>query len=274
MVLPPSMSSYILPRLSATPPRARASPPPHPPTPPSLTSRRYIGESEKNVRQVFETARAAKPCVLFFDELDSLAPARGRGSDSGGVMDRVVSQLLAELDGVGAGGEVFVIAATNRPDLLDSSLLRPGRFDRLVYLGVSSEPEAQMKVLSALTRKFAMSDDVDLLQVVGDCPTNFTGADFYALASTALAGAIHRKTQVVTDEARRRNEEDIYGEGETTTVQQVLSEMSKDELKVEVSMEDFRTARRGVVASVSLAELEHYENLREQYSTQATDRKQ
>ena len=131
-------------------------------------------------------------------------------------MDRVVSQLLAELDGVGAGGEVFVIAATNRPDLLDSSLLRPGRFDRLVYLGVSSEPEAQMKVLSALTRKFAMSDDVDLLQVVGDCPTNFTGADFYALASTALAGAIHRKTQGVTDEARRRNEEDIYGEAETT----------------------------------------------------------
>ena len=129
-----------------------------------------------------------------------------------------------------------------------------------------------MKVLSALTRKFAMFDDVDLLQVVGDCPTNFntcTGADSYALASTA-----RRRTQGVTDEARRRNEEDIYGEAETTTVQQVLSEMSKDELKVEVTMEDFRTARRGVVASVSLAELEHYENLREQYSTQATDRKQ
>ena len=109
----------------------------------------YVGESEKNVRQVFQSAKKIAPCIVFFDELDSLAPARGRGSDGGGVMDRVVSTLLAELDQIGyAGGEddnldttdknklsVFVIGATNRPDLLDPALLRPGRFDRLVYLG-------------------------------------------------------------------------------------------------------------------------------------------
>ena len=93
----------------------------------------YIGESEANVRRVFQRARDAKPCVIFFDELDSVAPKRGNHGDSGGVMDRIVSQLLAELDGMsggdssGNGAEVFVIGATNRPDLLDPALLRPGR---------------------------------------------------------------------------------------------------------------------------------------------------
>lgn len=90
----------------------------------------YIGESEANVRRVFQRARDAKPCVIFFDELDSVAPKRGNLGDSGGVMDRIVSQLLAELDGMSGGKEstnVFVIGATNRPDLLDPALLRPGR---------------------------------------------------------------------------------------------------------------------------------------------------
>jgi len=89
----------------------------------------YIGESEANVRRVFQRARDARPCVIFFDELDSVAPKRGNHGDSGGVMDRIVSQLLAELDGVSGGGstDVFVIGATNRPDLLDPALLRPGR---------------------------------------------------------------------------------------------------------------------------------------------------
>ena len=91
----------------------------------------YIGESEANVRRVFQRARDAKPCVIFFDELDSVAPKRGNQGDSGGVMDRIVSQLLAELDGMAGGKEgtdVFVIGATNRPDLLDPALLRPGRY--------------------------------------------------------------------------------------------------------------------------------------------------
>jgi peroxin-6 len=90
----------------------------------------YIGESEANVRRVFQRARAARPCVIFFDELDSVAPKRGNHGDSGGVMDRIVSQLLSELDGMSTGTEhtdVFVIGATNRPDLLDPALLRPGR---------------------------------------------------------------------------------------------------------------------------------------------------
>ncbi|KAK7505431.1 hypothetical protein BaRGS_00003176, partial [Batillaria attramentaria] len=112
----------------------------------------YVGQSEANVREVFKRARSASPCVIFFDELDSLAPNRGRSGDSGGVMDRVVSQLLAELDGLHKSYDVFIIGATNRPDLLDPALLRPGRFDKLLYLGVSEDRQSQLNILTALTR--------------------------------------------------------------------------------------------------------------------------
>lgn len=117
----------------------------------------YIGESEANVRRVFQRARDARPCCVFFDELDSVAPKRGNQGDSGGVMDRIVSQLLAELDGMSDGGDggggVFVIGATNRPDLLDQALLRPGRFDKMLYLGISDTHDKQATILQALTRK-------------------------------------------------------------------------------------------------------------------------
>lgn len=120
----------------------------------------YIGESEANVRRVFQRARDARPCVVFFDELDSVAPKRGNQGDSGGVMDRIVSQLLAELDGMSEGAEgsggVFVIGATNRPDLLDPALLRPGRFDKMLYLGVSDTHDKQLTILEALTRKYGI----------------------------------------------------------------------------------------------------------------------
>lgn len=117
----------------------------------------YIGESEANVRRVFQRARDARPCIVFFDELDSVAPKRGNQGDSGGVMDRIVSQLLAELDGMSDGDEngggVFVIGATNRPDLLDQALLRPGRFDKMLYLSISDTHAKQAAILQALTRK-------------------------------------------------------------------------------------------------------------------------
>ena len=98
-------------------------------------------------------------------------------------MDRIVSQLLAELDGMsGQGGDgVFVVGATNRPDLLDEALLRPGRFDKLLYLGISDPHEKQRTILEALTRKFSLAPDVSLKEVSQNCPFTYTGADFYAL---------------------------------------------------------------------------------------------
>jgi SpoVK/Ycf46/Vps4 family AAA+-type ATPase len=247
----------------------------------------YIGESEKNVREVFERARNARPCVIFFDELDSLAPARGRGSDGGGVMDRVVSQLLTEIDGLsssegGGGGDVeggskdakaggndlFVIGATNRPDLLDSSLLRPGRFDRLIYLGIASDRESQGKIIRALTRKFALGVDATVDRIADLCPDNFTGADFYALCSNALASAIKRRALEIQSEVQSLQETDIYSEKQIT-IQGWLAEDSPPELAVRVSFEDFQTAIKGIVPSVSRADLRKYEALREQFSAGA-----
>lgn len=95
----------------------------------------WFGESEANVREIFDKARSAAPCVLFFDELDSVGSARGGSSgDAGGAGDRVMNQLLTEMDGVGVKKNLFFIGATNRPDILDEALLRPGRLDQLMYI--------------------------------------------------------------------------------------------------------------------------------------------
>uniref|UniRef100_UPI003AB0FB17 peroxisomal ATPase PEX6 n=1 Tax=Centroberyx gerrardi TaxID=166262 RepID=UPI003AB0FB17 len=159
----------------------------------------YVGQSEENVREVFSRAKSAAPCVVFFDELDSLAPSRGRSGDSGGVMDRVVSQLVAELDGLHSSVGVFVIGATNRPDLLDQSLLRPGRFDKLVYVGINEDRGSQLQVLKAILRKFQLDPGVNLEEVVERCPAHMTGADLYALCSDAMTTAIKRKICLITD---------------------------------------------------------------------------
>ncbi|XP_037752228.1 peroxisome biogenesis factor 6 isoform X1 [Chelonia mydas] len=159
----------------------------------------YVGQSEGNVREVFTRARAAAPCIIFFDELDSLAPNRGRSGDSGGVMDRVVSQLLAELDGLHSTRDVFVIGATNRPDLLDPALLRPGRFDKLVYVGMNEDRESQLRVLSAITRKFKLDPSVSLNSVLDQCPAQLTGADLYALCADAMMCAVKRKVDWIEE---------------------------------------------------------------------------
>ena len=161
----------------------------------------YIGQSEENVREVFARARKASPCIIFFDELDSLAPNRGRSGDSGGVMDRIVSQLLAEIDAV-QNDVVFVIGATNRPDLIDPALLRPGRFDRMVYLGMPKSKAEKVRILSALTRKFEFDGEKEELvdrtvDVLGE--TLVTGADLYAVAADAMSAAISRKIELGHD---------------------------------------------------------------------------
>lgn len=147
----------------------------------------YVGESEKHVREVFERATAAAPCVVFFDELDALAPSRGRGSDSGGVADRVVSQLLAEFDVSVVRRDIFIIAASNRPDLVDAGLLRPGRLDRMVYVPMPLSRAEQVAILKAQTRKFKLDGDVDMFQVLDHAPPPpcLSGADLYALAAGA-----------------------------------------------------------------------------------------
>ncbi|KAJ3851183.1 AAA-domain-containing protein [Lentinula lateritia] len=212
----------------------------------------YIGESEANVRRVFQRARDAKPCVIFFDELDSIAPKRGNQGDSGGVMDRIVSQLLAELDGAGTTADVFVIGATNRPDLLDAALLRPGRFDRMLYLGVSETHDAQLNILEALTRKFRLHPSLNLREVVEQCPFNYTGADFYALCSDALLNAMMRKAEELENKLVSFNSNTNLhpNHPHPLTPQYYLAEMaSEEDVHVEVTQNDFVLAIRELVPS-------------------------
>merc|ERR1712072_808725 len=121
-----------------------------------------MGESEATVREVFEKARQAAPCVLFFDELDSIAKSRGSSvGDGGGSGDRVMNQLLTEMDGMGAKKNVFIIGATNRPDIIDSAILRPGRLDQLIYIPLPDE-DSRICILKSNLRKTPVSGDVDI----------------------------------------------------------------------------------------------------------------
>jgi peroxin-6 len=218
----------------------------------------YIGESEANIRAVFTKARASAPCVLFFDELDSIAPNRGLQGDSGGVMDRMVAQLLAELD---ACPGVCVMGATNRPDLIDPALLRPGRFDSLLYLGVCEDVAARTHILRALVRKFRLAGDCDVCMVASMCPGNYTGADFYALCAAAYTHAMQRRIAEV--------EGDIpVGAGGAPSMTfaawcdahpQVLEDVGRVELA------DFEAALAQVQPSVSVDELRRYEGLRAKF---------
>jgi len=231
----------------------------------------YIGESEANVRRVFQRARDAKPCVIFFDELDAVAPKRGNQGDSGGVMDRIVSQLLAELDGMSTskgGADVFVIGATNRPDLLDPALLRPGRFDRMLYLGVSETHEAQTRILEALTRKFRLAPDLDLHKVAERCPFNYTGADLYALCSDAMLNAMSRTAKEVDEKiAHLNNAPGSRDYPSPLTPQYFLTEMaSPEDLHVLVSQEDFDRALKDLIPSVSQSEMDHYASIQRRIS--------
>lgn len=235
----------------------------------------YIGESEANVRRVFQRARDARPCVVFFDELDSVAPKRGNQGDSGGVMDRIVAQLLAELDGMsgsgdggGSGGGVFVVGATNRPDLLDQALLRPGRFDKIVYLGLPDTVDKRVKVMEALTRRFVLSDDVQFDTVVRD--GGLTGADLYALCADAMLGAVGRAVDRVTTRIREIDGGDGNADGNAdaapaglTPAQFFDHHATPEDLSVVVHHEDFVKARRELVPSVSADELRHYERVRQ-----------
>ena len=153
---------------------------------PELISK-YVGESEKGVRDVFRKARQASPCVVFFDEIDAIAPRRGAGRDSQ-VTERVVAQLLSEMDGVEDLGGVLVLAATNRADVIDPALLRPGRFDRLIDVGHPDEAD-RLAILHVHRRGRPFAPGVDLLDIARRTE-GFSGADLENLLREAAMHAV------------------------------------------------------------------------------------
>jgi transitional endoplasmic reticulum ATPase len=149
---------------------------------------KWVGESERAIREVFRKARTAAPCIVYFDEVDSIAPIRGYGAGDSMVTERVVTQLLAELDGIERLGNVVVLGATNRPDMLDPALLRPGRFDRLVYVP-PPDYRARLEILKIHTRNMPLAEDVDL-EELARMTERYAGSDLESLVREAAMMAL------------------------------------------------------------------------------------
>ncbi|WP_247009307.1 CDC48 family AAA ATPase [Halorientalis litorea] len=203
---------------------------------------KFVGESEKGVREVFEKARSNAPTVVFFDEIDAIAGERGRNASDSGVGERVVSQLLTELDGIEALEDVVVVATSNRPDLIDSALLRPGRLDRHVHVPVPDK-DARRAILEVHTRNKPLADDVDL-DALARKSEGFVGADIEALTREASMAASREFINSVTPE-----------------------EVGESVGNVRVTMAHFEQALDEVGASVTEETRERYDDIEEEFET-------
>merc|ERR1711998_666587 len=210
----------------------------------------WFGESESNVRDTFAKARGAAPCVLFFDELDSIAQQRGGSSgDGGGAGDRVINQMLTEMDGVGAKKNVFIIGATNRPDIIDPALMRPGRLDQLIYIPMP-DYESRLSILNSLLRKTPVSKDVDL-QYLASQTEKFTGADLTEICQRAAKLAVREDIMRSVERDKIREEAEREGVVMDTDVD--------DEDQVpEILPAHFEEAVRNARRSVSDRDLAQY----------------
>lgn len=184
---------------------------------------KWYGESEKQIARLFNRARQVAPTVIFFDEIDSLAPQRGGGLGEPAVTERVVNTILAELDGLEGLEGVVVIGATNRPTLLDPALLRPGRFDEIVYIPVPEE-EGRLKILQIHTDKMPLGDDVDLGSLAGRTH-GFTGADLENLVRRAGLNAL--RAQLDTDTVTMEVFEQALEESRPSVTPQMEREYEK-----------------------------------------------
>lgn len=166
----------------------------------------WFGGSEANVRDLFDKARAASPCILFFDEMDSLARARGGGGGGGSseTSDRVINQLLSEIDGIGSGKTLFIIGATNRPDILDPGIMRPGRLDQLIYIPLPDR-ESRISIFKANLRKSPVADDITFEQLA-EVTEGFSGADITEICQRAAKNAI--RDAITADIERQKRVED------------------------------------------------------------------
>jgi len=206
---------------------------------PELLSK-WVGESEKGVREIFRKARQASPCIVFFDEIDAIAPTRGAlGSDSH-VTERVISQLLTELDGLEVLSDVIIIAATNRPDIIDAALLRPGRFDRLLYVP-PPDKEARTQIFKIHTSKKPLAGDVNI-ETLAAQTEGYTGADIAGLASAAVMLALRQHIEKYKDP--------------------IKAEEAKGELNI--NMKNFEDAMKKI-RPLSKHEIETYKNIAEQF---------
>ncbi|BAA29778.1 CDC48 family AAA ATPase [Pyrococcus horikoshii] len=202
---------------------------------------KWVGESEKRIREIFRKARQAAPAIIFIDEIDAIAPARGT-SEGEKVTDRIINQLLTEMDGLVENSGVVVIAATNRPDILDPALLRPGRFDRLILVPAPDE-EARFEIFKVHTRSMPLADDVDLRELARRTE-GYTGADIAAVCREAALNALRRVVKSVPKEKLEEESEEFLN-------------------KLVVTRKDFEEALKKVKPSVSKYMMEYYRQFEE-----------
>ncbi len=193
---------------------------------------KFVGESEKAVREVFRKARQASPCIIFFDEIDSVAPTRGSGGGDSHVTERVISQFLTEMDGLEELRNVIIIAATNRPDIIDSALLRPGRFDRLLFVP-PPDLEARKQIFKIHTRKTPLAEDVNLNELARKTD-GYTGADIASLANTGVMLALREHISKAKDpeDAKKRAKGLKVAKRHFDEALQKIKPMSTEELKM------------------------------------------
>jgi transitional endoplasmic reticulum ATPase len=208
---------------------------------------KFVGESEKGVREVFSKARENAPTVVFFDEIDAIATERGRNTGDSGVSERVVSQLLTELDGIEDLEDVVVVATSNRPDLIDSALLRPGRLDRHVHVPVPDE-EARRRIFEVHTRHKPLADDVDLDRLARETE-GYVGADVEAVCREASMAASREFINSVTRE-----------------------EVAESVGNVRVTMDHFEQALDEVGPSVTPEARERYDRIEERFKKSDVER--
>ena len=212
---------------------------------PELLSK-YVGESERAIRETFRKAKQAAPTVIFFDEIDSIAPQRSSVSDTH-VSERVVSQILTELDGVEELKDVIIVAATNRPDMVDPALLRPGRFDRLIYIK-PPEKEGREKIFEIHTKGKPLAEDVKLSELA-EMTEGYVGADIEGICREAAMLALR---EIVTPGIDRKD----------------LQEKAGD---VRISKKHFEKAIRRVKPTTSREALSDYEKSAELFARYATE---
>ncbi|KAI0978900.1 hypothetical protein GJ496_005078 [Pomphorhynchus laevis] len=210
----------------------------------------WFGESEANVRDVFDKARQAAPCVLFFDELDSIAKSRsGSAADAGGAADRVINQILTEMDGIGPKKNIFIIGATNRPDIIDDAILRPGRLDQLIYIPLPDE-KSRIAIFQANLKKTPLAPDVDLVYL-GKILIGFSGADITEICQRACKIAVRECIEKEVEHEKQKVQ--TSGEDENITEEESFDPVP------ELRKDHFEDAMKYARRSVTDAAIRRYE---------------
>ena len=203
---------------------------------------KYVGESERAIRSLFIRAKNSSPCIIFFDELDALVPKRSQENNNSS--ERVVNQLLTEMDGLEDRKQIFIIAATNRPDIIDPAMLRPGRLDKLLYVPLPDFND-RCSILETITKHLKLDKDIELNKINMDKRMEgFSGADIAALVREAQLHALKRLTEKEKEKIKK-------GENDMD---------DKEEVEFKINMSDFEYSLNNILPSVSLNDKKKYEN--------------